>query len=145
MKPTDATQFLIDLDAGVFSQKVGAPISGHPNSGKPHGGKAMTNRQNPKGNNGHAKCCRCGQTKPLAELNGFDPLQADYSRAYCRRLAACRSTESAGLMDGLAGVVHESPPEDYRAMDLFVLTNIAHIDRQAAEELSRRRREGGVG
>lgn len=40
----------------------------------------------------------------------------------------------------MSTLLHQNPPEDYRAMDLFVLKNIAHIDRKAWEEL--RRREG---
>ncbi len=40
------------------------------------------------------KCSRCGQLKHIDELNGYDPMTHDYSKAYCRRLADCNSGEA---------------------------------------------------
>ncbi len=38
-----------------------------------------------------ATCTHCQATKPIAELNGYDIITGDTSRAYCVNLAECNS------------------------------------------------------
>jgi len=48
------------------------------------------------------KCCRCGQLKPIDQMNGYDPITGDTSQAYCLRLAECKSDESEKRMNEVA-------------------------------------------
>ena len=40
------------------------------------------------------KCYKCGGLRSDEELNGYDPITKDYSRAYCRKIADCKSKTS---------------------------------------------------
>lgn len=51
------------------------------------------------------RCNRCGVPKPLSELNGYDPLNSDYSNAYCQRIAECESQEAYEQMDEILAVL----------------------------------------
>jgi hypothetical protein len=50
-----------------------------------------------------AKCSKCGETKPLSELNGHDPVTGDMSGAYCYRLTSRKSKEPEALISNMAG------------------------------------------
>jgi len=47
------------------------------------------------------RCSRCGQVKPIEEMNGYDPITGDVSRAHCRRLAECGGEEVEVMWDEL--------------------------------------------
>lgn len=44
-------------------------------------------------------CSLCGKERPASELNGLNPITSDSSRAYCRRIAQCRSEEAQAALD----------------------------------------------
>ena len=44
-------------------------------------------------------CSLCGAQRPASELNGLNPLTGDNSKAYCRRIAQCRSEEAQAALD----------------------------------------------
>lgn len=48
-----------------------------------------------------ATCSRCGKTKDLNDLNGYDYFNNDSSHAYCRRLIECDSKEAQEILDWL--------------------------------------------
>lgn len=55
--------------------------------------------------NESGKCSRCGKSKPITDLNGYDPFKPgpfQFAKAYCRRLADCESTYAQGLLKELA-------------------------------------------
>ncbi len=79
-----------------------------------------------------AKCSRCGVEKPTSELNGYDPINNDYSRAYCIRIAQCDSQEAKATLnkvfDALDGE-HKA-----RRMDNFEINKrIAEIENYSFE------------
>lgn len=50
------------------------------------------------------KCSRCNKPKPVAELNGHDPLAPigkKYTHAYCRDLLKCNSEEAKAILKDL--------------------------------------------
>ncbi len=48
------------------------------------------------------RCCKCGALRSDDELNGYDPITKDYSRAYCRKIANCQSKEIDELFKRVA-------------------------------------------
>lgn len=48
-----------------------------------------------------AKCVRCHQLKPVHELNGFDPITRDYSKAYCYKISECDSEKVKHIFNEL--------------------------------------------
>ncbi len=59
-----------------------------------------------------AKCSLCGVEKPVGELNGYDPINNNYSRAYCIRIAECDSPEAKATLNKVLDAVSSNQTEE---------------------------------
>lgn len=56
-------------------------------------------------------CSQCGQLKTVSELNGYDPVNGYFSKAYCRRLAECKSPSAERAMKRLRSELETAEKE----------------------------------
>ena len=57
------------------------------------------------------RCSRCGQVKPLSELNGYNPFAPvgeKYTRAYCMKIAECDSEVARAAIEKLRAALNRS-------------------------------------
>ena len=57
------------------------------------------------------RCAWCGKLKPIAEMNGYDPITGDTSQAQCMRLNDCDSDQAREIKEKLLKQLGIKEPE----------------------------------
>ena len=56
------------------------------------------------------RCSRCGESKPDNQLNGYDPFAPagqKYAKAYCVKIAECKSPEAERILEKVLKSINE--------------------------------------
>jgi len=83
------------------------------------------------------RCSRCGESKPDNQLNGYDPFAPagqKYAKAYCIKIAECKSSEAECTIKKVLDEFKDTPDYSGQHIEHFVANNVSDVTNELPED-----------